>query len=86
MPLVMLTATERDTQPLAVWLRLQRDLAGLSTDSRQLLDPITEHYIQQDQPEIVIEALQRVVTAVRQRSQLPPVREWRCGNGSGTCR
>ena len=85
MPLVVLTATGHP-EGLAVWLTLQKDLATLSTNSRQLVDPLSVHFIQTDQPDFVIEALQKVVYAVRHHSQLPPVRAWRCGDGSGVCR
>jgi hypothetical protein len=86
MPLVVLTATAKDAATLAVWLKLQKDLATLSTNSRQLFDPLSVHFIQTDQPDLVIEALQKVVAAVRHHSVLPPVQAWRCGNGSGVCR
>ena len=86
MPLVVPTATETDGKSLAVWLRLQHELAGLSANSRQLVDPLSGHFIQEDQPDFVIEALQRVIYAVRYRSQLPAVRDLRCGDGSGSCR
>jgi pimeloyl-ACP methyl ester carboxylesterase len=85
MPLVVLTATAKDAATLAVWLKLQKDLATLSTTSRQLFDPLSVHFIQTDQPDVVIEALQKVVDAVRHHRVLPPVRAWRCGNSSGVC-
>jgi pimeloyl-ACP methyl ester carboxylesterase len=88
MPLVVLTATASGyhSVSLAVWLTYQKDLATLSTNSRQLFDPLSAHFIQMDQPDFVIEALQHVVAAVRHHRQLPPVRSWRCGDGSGVCR
>jgi hypothetical protein len=85
MPLVVLTATNK-VAGLAVWLKLQKDFTILSTNSRQLFDPLSVHFIQTDQPDFVSEALQKVVDAVRHHGVLPPVRAWRCGDGSGVCR
>jgi pimeloyl-ACP methyl ester carboxylesterase len=87
LPLVVLTATATGyhAASLAVWLKFQKDLATLSTNSGQLFDPLSTHFIQMDQPDFVIEALQ-TVDAVRQHRPLPPVRAWRCGDGSGVCR
>ena len=39
------------------WARTQRRLLSLSSDSRQVLVPKSGHYIQFDQPEIVIDAI-----------------------------
>lgn len=86
MPLVVLTATDKPQPGLGEWLHWQHVLAGMSTNSRQLLDPLTQHDIQLASPEFVIEAVQKVLAAVRTHSQLPPVKDWRCGDGSGYCK
>lgn len=39
------------------WARTQRRLLSLSTDSRQVLVPKSDHYIQFDQPKVVIDAI-----------------------------
>lgn len=84
-PLVVLTATLKDAPILRVWLKYQQELTTLSTNSRQLFDPLSQHVIPTDSPDFVKEAVEKVVAAVRQHSQLPPVKAWRCGDGSGFC-
>ncbi|HUA25493.1 MAG TPA: alpha/beta hydrolase [Steroidobacteraceae bacterium] len=39
------------------WARTQRRLLSLSTDSKQILVPYSDHYIQFDQPKVVIDAI-----------------------------
>lgn len=39
------------------WARTQRRLLSLSTDSKQVLVPDSDHYIQFDQPRVVIDAI-----------------------------
>ncbi|MGH8319855.1 MAG: hypothetical protein ACREUL_18105 [Steroidobacteraceae bacterium] len=39
------------------WARIQRRLLSLSTDSKQTLVPNSGHYIQLDQPKVVIDAI-----------------------------
>ena len=39
------------------WARTQRRLLSLSTDSKQVLVPHSDHYIQFDQPKVVIDAI-----------------------------
>jgi pimeloyl-ACP methyl ester carboxylesterase len=39
------------------WARTQRRLLSLSTDSKQILVPDSDHYIQFDQPKVVIDAI-----------------------------
>jgi pimeloyl-ACP methyl ester carboxylesterase len=85
-PVVVLVATQKEQPGLGLWLRWQGALAQLSTNSRLLRDPLSHHDIADDQPPFVIEAVQRVVAAVRRHSALPPVMAWRCGDGSGVCR
>jgi pimeloyl-ACP methyl ester carboxylesterase len=85
-PLAVLTATLKDEPVLGVWLKYQKQLAALSTNSRQIFDSHTQHDIPTDSPGLVTEAVEKVVAAVRNHGQLPPVNAWRCGDGSGFCR
>jgi pimeloyl-ACP methyl ester carboxylesterase len=50
--------------------RLQAALARLSRNSRQLVVEKSGHHIQLDQPEAVVDAVRRVVTAVREKKEL----------------
>jgi pimeloyl-ACP methyl ester carboxylesterase len=49
------------------WWALQSSLAALSTDSTHLLVPNSGHFIQRDAPDAVVEAIRRVVDAIRVR-------------------
>jgi pimeloyl-ACP methyl ester carboxylesterase len=49
-----------------------RDLAGLSRNSKFVLDPSSGHGIPADNPQLVARAIEEVVTAVRQRARLVP--------------
>jgi pimeloyl-ACP methyl ester carboxylesterase len=64
-PLVVLTALDKPPEMLEPWLVLQRELAALSTNSEQRFVPDCGHYIQQQQPEVVVAAVRDVVAAVR---------------------
>jgi len=66
-PLVVLTALDKPPERLEPWLVLQRELAALSTNSDQRLVPDCGHYIQHEQPEVVVTAVRDVVNAVRER-------------------
>jgi pimeloyl-ACP methyl ester carboxylesterase len=48
-----------------VWLRLQADLVGLSPQGTQVFATRGGHYVQEDDPEVVMEAIQRVIQAAR---------------------
>jgi hypothetical protein len=48
-----------------VWLELQAELAALVPESRQVIATESGHYIQLQQPQLVIDAIQQVVEAVR---------------------
>lgn len=71
-PLVVLTKTDRtrtdgDGAPSyegarsQVWLELQRELATRSPRSEHIVAPNSGHYIHNDEPTLVIEAIRRVV-------------------------
>jgi pimeloyl-ACP methyl ester carboxylesterase len=67
LPLVVLSAPDKqraDDVPAElnaslnrVWLELQQELALLSTNSRHVISHKSDHFIQQDEPELVIEAI-----------------------------
>lgn len=54
-----------------VWADFQRDLAGLSSDSVHVLALDSSHFIQLDQPDLVIEAIREVVKASESDEALP---------------
>lgn len=53
----------------AVWLELQAELAALSVDSELIVIEDSGHYIQYEQPEIVVDAIIRMVNRVQQRGE-----------------
>jgi pimeloyl-ACP methyl ester carboxylesterase len=78
MPLIVLTATKdlglpgmpqsaKDELPAerAAWVRGHDELAALSSRGVNRLVPDSTHYIQYDQPKVVIEAIEEVIRAVR---------------------
>ncbi|KMQ60052.1 hypothetical protein ACM46_17540 [Chryseobacterium angstadtii] len=52
------------TEMLEAWDKMQKDLLNLSTDSKQIVLPTSGHYINQDQPKIVEEAVNEMVKKV----------------------
>lgn len=74
LPLVVLTAPSKqraDDVPAElnarlnqVWLEMQQELAQLSTNSRHVISEKSQHFIQQDEPELVIEAILWVLEEV----------------------
>ena len=75
MPLVALTHDIAKPPPDAppalaealgdIWHELQRDLAGLVPNARQIIAEQSGHMIRRDQPRLVIEAIGEVVEAAR---------------------
>jgi pimeloyl-ACP methyl ester carboxylesterase len=68
-PLVVLTCAPGDPAvPDLVhegWHRLHRDLAGLSANSRHVVSESASHYLNQDDPDLVISAIREVVRCAR---------------------
>ncbi len=56
----------------AAWREAQDDLAGVSPLARFAVAEASAHYIQLDEPELVIRAIARVVTAVREPGAYRP--------------
>jgi pimeloyl-ACP methyl ester carboxylesterase len=50
-----------------VWQELQRELASLSTNSTHIVATKSGHYIQEHEPELVIEAIRQLVEAARSK-------------------
>ena len=77
-PLVVLTRSSRDaslhglpvelvTRLRAAWLELQADLLNLSANSTHVIANHAGHNIQLDEPQLVIDAIARVVREIRSR-------------------
>lgn len=76
-PLVVLTSgmkeanhagsPERADQAEQAWAELQADLARRSSSGRQIIAEKSGHYIQFDQPDLVIDSIRQVVEAIRRR-------------------
>jgi pimeloyl-ACP methyl ester carboxylesterase len=76
LPLVVLTHDPDMPQPdlpedlvkpaSDAWQQMQKELAGLSTRSTQVIAKNSGHYIQLDRPDVVIEAIHHVVSQTRQ--------------------
>ena len=72
-PMIVLTATQTanrlaDQLPAdivaqvnALWTEKQLELVSLSTNSHQILATESAHYIQYDQPELIVEAIRELV-------------------------
>jgi pimeloyl-ACP methyl ester carboxylesterase len=73
-PLYIISATDRNrfdnfikderlkNEMIDAWDKMQKDLLKLSTDNKQILVPNSSHYINQDQPEIIIEAVKNMIS------------------------
>jgi hypothetical protein len=58
----------------ATWNQLQLDLLRLSSHSARVIAEHSHHYIQQARPEVVIDAVSRLVAETRADSGRPPSR------------
>lgn len=75
LPLVVLTAMQKERaedfpQDLndsfnQIWLDLQEELASMSTNSSHILAEESGHFIQHDQPELVVEAIKGIFQGLR---------------------
>ncbi len=64
-PLIVLTAEDSPSEiQRPVWLELQAELAALSTNGEHRILPDVGHFIQNEEPEIVIEAILEVLAMV----------------------
>jgi pimeloyl-ACP methyl ester carboxylesterase len=79
-PLIVLThgmkeanqagSPEEADQAEQAWAELQADLARRSSSGKQIIAEKSGHYIQFDQPDLVIDAIRQVVEATRRRNYL----------------
>ena len=73
-PLVVLTCApgdDTDTERLhEAWHELHRDLAGLSANSRHVVSVSPGHYLNFDDPDLVVSAIRDVVRCARSGAQL----------------
>jgi hypothetical protein len=51
------------------WNELQKELAALSTDSTHIVIENGDHYLQFFQPEVVIDAVEKMVNMIRTEKQ-----------------
>jgi pimeloyl-ACP methyl ester carboxylesterase len=58
-------SSEQMAKRQQVWRELQADLARRSSNSRMVIAEKSGHYIQDDQPELVIDAIKQVVVSAR---------------------
>jgi len=67
LPVVILTAVHGDDSPAfrAVWETLQRRMAGTFPNGRQIIAEHSDHYIQFDEPELVVSAIRELVAVAR---------------------
>jgi pimeloyl-ACP methyl ester carboxylesterase len=68
LPVVVLTASHRDDSAdfRSTWMTLQRRMASLFPNGRQIIAEHSDHYIQFDEPELVVTAIRDMVAKARQ--------------------
>jgi pimeloyl-ACP methyl ester carboxylesterase len=57
---------------MRLWTVMQTELAGLSSDSAHVVALRSDHFVQDDQPDVVIRAVSAVVRSVRDQAPLAP--------------
>jgi pimeloyl-ACP methyl ester carboxylesterase len=66
MPLTVLTALRGLDQSLQpAWMRMQDELAALSSDSEHITAPEVGHYMHLDDPDLVVQAIRDLVRRCR---------------------
>ena len=82
-PLVVITAAREREQfrsappelyrrAVRLWRQMQTELAALSSDSAHVVALRSDHFVQRDQPLVVVRAVRSVVRAARDDAPLPP--------------
>jgi hypothetical protein len=71
-PLVVLTQGQMNGSFAVDWSRFQDELAALSTSSVHVVAKNSDHMIQENAPDLVVEGVREVVDAVRSGGSLPP--------------
>jgi len=81
-PLCILSATDRNRfdsfiedkilrdEMTDAWDKMQKDLLKFSTDSKQILVPNSSHYINQDQPKVIEDAVKSMITKLNDKKQM----------------
>lgn len=81
-PLLVLTAADAKRYDVAIkdkalkiemlnaWSKMQKDFLLLSTDSKQILVPKSGHYINQEQPKVIKDAITEIVDKVKKDNKL----------------
>ena len=79
-PVVLLSAAHLEDSPAfrSTWAALQRKMAGSFAGAKQIQAVKSEHYVQFDEPELIVSAVSELVTAARSR----PSRDPRGSSGS----
>lgn len=69
LPVVILTAAHRGSSPAfrSAWTALQRRMAAAFPNGRQIVAERSDHYIQFDEPELIVSAIREIVAAARER-------------------
>lgn len=69
-PLIVLSADNHGfpgDNPEEIWAQMQKDLASMSTKSKLVLATGSSHYIQKDQPQLVIQAIKDMMTMIKHK-------------------
>jgi hypothetical protein len=72
MPLAVLTQGDLNGPYEVLWSRYQDELAALSTDALHMVATESDHFVQEDRPELVIATVQAVLEAAASGQALPP--------------
>ena len=69
LPVTILTAAHGGSSPAfrSAWTALQRRMASAFPNGRQIVAERSDHYIQFDEPELVVSAIREIVAAARGR-------------------
>ncbi|CAA6802083.1 MAG: Unknown protein [uncultured Sulfurovum sp.] len=65
-PLTVISSIQDDDK---VWIELQKDLLNLSTNSRHIMTKESGHYIQLEEPRLVVEEIQKLIIGEEKNSK-----------------
>lgn len=60
----IITNKNLKNEMINAWDRMQKDLLNFSTNSQQILVPNSGHYIHEDQPKIIIESINELISEI----------------------
>ncbi len=81
-PLYVISATDKNrfdsfikdsilsTEMVNAWNKMQRDMLKLSTNSKQILVPNSSHYINQDQPKVIEDAVKNMQSELKEKENI----------------